>query len=334
MASVEDFLEMFNNGDLDVQKYFGGYDVWFSLLKKRGLMGEIDPHNASDNEVWQNEYLLWLYENETDNYYFWIQKLLDDIVVENGVVYFQGEREDLARFFCDGHRYDLSRDTIEKILSDGGDVWDPYWDTTDDVYRDVIEELTPENDKILQEYVFNSLKDQQIEPETEELELIASEQDHPEYALITPENVKRVIDDKETMEFFFENGLEDLKSELYSIHSSAYNSAYEDDVYEEIYSELGKYLDMNKGEWISVQHPYKKDTQIQKFRAPIHNFESWINEYLENNKGYGNTGTLEYHGSFVGTISEDQDCLHAQVPDYPDFRKVDKNINSYFKDQF
>jgi hypothetical protein len=31
-------------------------------------------------------------------------------------------------------------------------------------------------------------------------------------------------------------------------------------------------------------------------------------------------------------MKEDRDCLSAQAPDYPDSRKVDKNINEYFKE--
>jgi hypothetical protein len=31
-------------------------------------------------------------------------------------------------------------------------------------------------------------------------------------------------------------------------------------------------------------------------------------------------------------LKEDWECLKAWAPDYPDSRKVDKNINSYFSD--
>ena len=55
MANFEDFLEMFNNEELDVKKYFGDYQVWFNLLNKRGLIDDIDPHNAGDGDVWQNQ---------------------------------------------------------------------------------------------------------------------------------------------------------------------------------------------------------------------------------------------------------------------------------------
>ena len=329
---IEEFLEMFNNNDLDVKKYFNDYATWFSILKRRGLMGEVDPKNAVNSEEWQNEYLLWLYDNDKENYYKWIQGLLNDIVVENGQVYLEvSDRGELARLFCDGHRYDLSRSTIEQILGNDQDVFEPYWETTENVYSDVIEELTPENDKRLQEYIVENLKGKQISPETSELEDIATEQGHPEYVEVTMENVKRIIDNEETMNQLLSDELSDLKSELYSIHSNSHNSAYEEEVYEEIWSELSEYF-VGQGEWITRAHPYKKNTQIDYFKIPINDFEGYVNEYLNNNKNYGNSGTLEYHGSFIGIMVEDRDCLSAQAPDYPDSRKVDKNINLFFKD--
>ena len=330
--SLEDIVEKFNNNDLDVQKYFNDYDTFFNILKKRGLMGEIDPKNADGGEHWQNEYLLWLYENDRENYYKWVPSLLGDVIFENGIAYLEiSDRGDLAKLFCDGNRYDLSRDTIETILSGDGDAYEPYWDTTQDVYSDVIEELTPENDKRLGEYIVNMLKGQQISADTDELQLIASEQGHPEYVEVSMENVKRIIDDKESMNQLLQDELADLKSELYSIHSSAYNSAYEESVWAEIWSELGTYFE-GDGEWISKPHPYKKNTEIQYFKIPIKDFDAQVNDYLFNSKGYGNSGTLEYHGGFIEIMKEDRDCLSAQAPDYPDSRKVDKNINEYFKE--
>jgi hypothetical protein len=330
--SWDEIVEMFNNNDLDVEKYFNDYGTFFNILKKRGLIDEIDPKNATEGVIWQNEYLLWLYENDRENYYKWVAALLDDVIIENGKPYLEiADRGDLANLFCDGYRYDLSRDTIENILSGDGDAFEPYWDTTDNVYRDVIEELTPENDKKLAEYIVDMLKGQQISAETDELELIASEQGHPEYVEVNMENVKRIIDDEETMKELLDDQLSHLKGELYSIHSSAYNSAYEESVWAEIWSELGTYFE-GDGEWVSKPHPYKKNTQIQYFKIPIRNFESDVNDYLFNNKGYGNSGTLEYHASFIAIMKEGRDCLSAQAPDYPDHRKVDKNINMYFQE--
>jgi hypothetical protein len=331
--NLEDALEDFNNGEFDKWlQIFGSYDVWFRLLKKRGLLDEIDPHNTSDHEVWQNEYLLWLYESDKESYYKWVVRFLEDVIFENGKPYLEiSERGDLSKLFCDGNRYDFSRDTIESILTGDGDVFERYWDTTDNVYRDVIEELTPENNKTLSDHIVTELKGKKIFPETTELELIASEQGHPEYFEINSENVMRIIKDEDSMKELLGDQLSELRGTLYSIHSSAYNSAYEEEVYNDVWDELSNYFE-GTGEWVSQPHPYKKNTEIQYFRVPIRNFESDVNNYLYNNKGYGNSGTLEYHGSYIGIMSEDRDCLSLRVSDYPDSRKVDKYINEFFKD--
>jgi len=330
--SWDDIIEMFNNDDFDVEKYFNDHVTFFNVLKKRGLMGEIDPANAVNSSEWQNEYLLWLYENNKEEYYNFISKLLGDVIFENGKPFLTvTDRSDIANLFCDGRRYDVSRDTIENILSGEGDAFEPYWDTTDNVYRDVIEELTPENDKRLGEYIVNTLKGQQISADTDELQLIASEQGHPDYVEVNMENVKRIIDSEETMNELLSDQLSELKDNLYSIHNSAFNSAYEEEVWSGIWDELQTYFE-GQGEWLSKDHPYKKNTQIQYFKIPIRNFDKDVNDYLFNNRNYGNQGTLEYMGSYIGMMKEDRDCLSFQSPDYPNYRRVDKNINEFFKD--
>ncbi len=330
---IQDFLEAFNNGDLDVERYFRTYDNWFNLLKKKGLIGEIDPHNAVDNEVWQNQYLLWLYYNDRENFYKWVEKLLGDIEVdkETKKVYWVGDREDLSELFCSGHRYDISQDTIKNILSDDGDWWESHWDTTDNVYRDVIDELNEKNLDRLKERIFDELKGQQLSPETEVMETIATNQGHPEYWEINSENVVAIIDDEESMNSLLDDELSDLKSDLFIVHSDSYNSAHQDDVWEEIWKELNEYFE-GKGEWVSIPHPFKENTTVQKYKIPISDFEGFIGDYLDNNKGYGNSGTIEYYGSYLGLLKESGDCLSIRVPDYPDFRKVDKNLNLYFED--
>ena len=325
-----DIVEKFNNGDLDVVKYFNDYETFFSVLKKRGLMSEIDPNNATDGEEWQNEYLIWLSHNDKEAFTKWTLSLLNDVVFKDGVYYLDtDDRSDLAKLFCDRGRNDISRDTIESILSGESD-WEPYWDTTNDVYKDVVEELNEDNLKRLKEYIVESLEGFLFEPETEILSEIAEEQGNSE-ARITYDNVVKVVNSEETMNYLFENGLEDLKSELYSTHSSAYNNAYENEIWKSVMNELGTYF-IGYGEFVTRPHRYKKDTQVQNFIIPIANFESDIVGFLQDGKGYGNSGTLEYWGSYLGMMEDWADCLSVHSPDYPDFQEVNKNINEYFRD--
>jgi hypothetical protein len=59
-----------------------------------------------------------------------------------------------------------------------------------------------------------------------------------------------------------------------------------------------------------------------------------LGDYLYDNKKYGNSGTIEYHGGYIELMRETIDCLSARMSDYPDHRKVDRNINSFFTDHF
>ena len=329
---IDDIIEMFNNNDLDVEKYFNDYQTFFKILKKKGLLDQIDPKNAVGSQDWQNEWMLWLYGENKEQFYRWIKEFFNDVKFEDGQAILElDDRGELSRLFNDGGRNDLSRSTIESILSGESDDYYRYDNTTDDVYRDVIEELNDKNTQRLYEYIVSSLNGVEIEPTTDVLEVIAEEQGHPEYVDVNAQTVIKIVDDKETMDYLLKDELSELKGELYSIHSNAYNSAYENEIWNNIWSELSNYF-IGDGKWISRPHNYKKDTTVQTFELPIAKFEENVIDYLDGNKGYGNTGTLEYIGSYLGMLEENGDLLRLRVPDYPDSRIVDKNINEYFSD--
>lgn len=328
--SVEDIVELFNDGNLDVKLYFGGYENFFSFLEKSGSLGLVDPVNAPDADIWENEFLLWQLKNDKPGFLKNIDRILGDIKVENGKVYLTGESlGDFSNLFCN-HRNTMSPDRIEELL-DGESDFDFFNDTTDDVYRDVIEELTPKNIQRLYDYIVKTLEGKQISPETEVLEIIAEEQGHPEYVIVDTQSVIKIVDDEETMNFLLDDELSDLKSELYGVHSSAYNNAYQDDIYEDIMNELQEYFLTKELQWGTRPHIYKKDTNVQVFTVPVNDFETYIHDYLENNKGYS-SGNLSYWGNYLDILKSEFECLSYYPSDYPDSHKVDKNINEYFND--
>ena len=324
-----DIVEKFNNGDLDVRSYFNDYETFFNILKKRGLMSEVDPE-ADDSEEWQNEYLIWLYSNNKEKFDMYIEKLLEDVEIIDGVpnliLSTQGE---FAQLFCDNGRNEISITTIESIL-DGEHDNDYYYDSSDDIYRDVIEELTKENLKRLKEYIIETLNGQKIVAETEVLELLAQQQGH-DYVIVNESNIDEIVDDKETMVNLMSGELLELENELNSIYNNSYNTAYGDDLYDSVWNKLDGLFEKN-GEWINRPHTYKSNTEIQYFKTPIHNFYQEILNYLNENKTYGSSGLLDYYGSYVSLLKESMDCLRVYPPDYPDSRKVDKLINEYFTD--
>jgi hypothetical protein len=330
MSRIKVFIDKFNEGDTDFIEHMNGFGTFLKMLEKRGLINELDFNQIYDSE-YENEFLIFLYNHNNDEFWNIVSNYLSDLKIENGVpTIVVNEPGEFANLFCDNR--DISTDTISSILN-GGD-YDSYWSSyelTDDVYRDVIEELTKENLLYLKEYIIKSLKGEQITPHTELLEDYAEQQGHPDYVIIDQSNIDQVVDDSETMNELMDNELDELKSELYNIYGSAYNSAYEEELYEDVWNELETYFE--KGQWNSKPHPYKENTSIENYTAVVKDIDSIILDFLEQNKGhYGAYGSLEYYGSLMSVISETRDCLSFHPSDYPDSRLVDKNINMYFGD--
>ena len=321
---IDEVIELFNDTELDVEKYFNDSETFFKIIEKRGRIDDLDL----ENNYMENDYLLYLSETNTEKFREEVAKQISDVRFDGEVPVLElNDASDLAKLFCSG-RNDISQDTIGEILLGEAD-WDRYWDTTDDVYRDVIEELNEENLKYLYSYIVKNLEGVQIEPETELLSEIASSQ-NTDYATITMVNVEYVVRDSETMGYLLDNDLSELDSELNSIHSNAYNMAYETAVFREVWGKLDDMFDVEKRKYIYKPHPYKKETQIEVLEIPIRDFYEPIRDYLYNNKG--TSQTLEYFGNFINILEENGECLSVWSPDYPDSSEIDKNINEIFGD--
>ena len=320
----------FNDGEFDAELFFGDWNTFFTVLDKRGLISQIDIENT---EV-QNSLLIWLYGRDRKRFHEFVVDQLSDVDIdENGTIYLDlDDRSELSNFFCEGSRNGLSKGYVEDILSGENDLY-LFDNTTDSVYRDVIEGLNPKNMKHLREYIVENLKGQKIETETIELADIAREQGHPEYVTVdNPMTAQTIIDDKESMNHLLDTYLEDLKSELESIHRNAYNQAYESETYENIFSELQEYINGN-GEFYSRPHRFKKDTVTQRFRVPVaSNFDEIILDYLISNKNRGSRGLLEYWGDYIPLVQDEQNCLTVYPSEYADYRQVEENINEIFTD--
>lgn len=321
---IDEVIELFNDTELDVKKYFNDSETFFKIMDKRGRLDDLDL----ENNYMENDYLLYLSETNTEKFRGEVARQISDVRFDGEVPVLQlNDAGDLAKLFCN-NRNDISQDTIREILLGEAD-WDRYWDTTDDVYSDVIEELNEENLKYLYSYIIKNLEGIQIEPETELLEDIANVQ-NSEFVTINEKNVESIVKDSETMGYLLDRDLSELDGELNSIHSNAYNSAYETAVFREVWGKLDDMFDVEKRKYVYKPHPYKKETQIEVLEMPIRDFYEPIRDYLYNNKG--GSQTLEYFGNFIDIAEENGDCLSVWSPDYPDSSEIDKNINEIFGD--
>ena len=326
----QDIIDDFNDGGLDADSVFGDVGTFLTFLDRRGLIDRIDIENFDT----QNLILIWLYKRDKKRFYNFVEDKLSDIYVdENNVVYLDlDDKSDLVNLFCDRTRNGLSTDYIKAILSGESDE---FWfdETTNSVYRDVIEGLSPKNMKSLREYIVENLKGQKIETGTIELEDIAREQDHPKYVIVdNPITAQTIIDDKDSMNYLLDNNLEDLKGQLETIHRNAYSSAYDSEIYKNIFNELQEYIN-GYGEFYSRPHRFKKDVLTQRYRVPVaSNFDQIILDYLESNKNRGSRGLLEYWGEYIALVQDEQNCLTVHPSDYPDHREVENNVNEIFTD--
>lgn len=327
---LENFIEKFNEGDLDFLKWFGDIDDFLDLVEKNKKWYLLDLDRMEDD--YPNYLMLHLYNNRKDGFNKKVLSSLTDVELIDGVWYWVGDRKDLAQLFCDNRRNSLSRNTVEEILDGTLEIhtWWSAYDLTDNVYRDVIQELTKENLIRLKEYVIDTLKGKKISPNTDVLESIA-QRENTEFVTVNESNIDEIIDDEETMVELMKDELEELKRELYSIYGSSYESAYEEELIDEVSDELGRYFDMKQGKYTTRPHSFRANTEVERYQVPIWHFEKNILEYLNYNKKYSSE-TLDYRGTYVDLLSVENECLDTNPPDYPDSRLIDKNINSFFND--
>jgi hypothetical protein len=173
------------------------------------------------------------------------------------------DREDFAELFYGGGRDTSARDVAKAVLGED-DMWDRWGNTTDDIYRDVIEELNPENIERLKKHMLNVLTNWKIEVDDETPDLFNNYSEDGIFYL-TPENVGDVIGDEESFMYLINNDyLDDLESDLSNIHSNAYNSAYETEIYNDVTSELETFFDMKSAKWEAVPS-FKGSEKLTEF---------------------------------------------------------------------
>ena len=330
MKDIDDLIEEFNDGDTEkILTYFGDFETFFRAVDRRGKVSEISLNTGYSDE-YENELLLYFYENDIDKFYHWCKIYLDDIEYENGKVYcVKTSASDFGVLFCDNR--DVSRSTIESIL-DGETDFDWYYDDDVDVFNYVIYDLNEKNLNILKNRFVNELSGVEVPPDTNLLEKIAEEQDNG-YATIDSSNIDIIFRDKITIEYLLEDVLDpEIEDELSRIYNQSTNTSLENEYYESVWDELTSDYFNGKPEWITRKHLYKKDTDAHMVRLEIANFEKMISEYLEHNKKYGASGTISYHGSFLNILRDETECLSVRFPEYANY--PEKYINDYFADFF
>jgi hypothetical protein len=366
MANLDTFIDDFNeDGFRDrIEKVFVSVINFLRIVAKNNRQDEIDISKLDYTDFNNNQDLFdFLDENgfienaEYDdfddvakNYFleYWIgnapdialKYICDNILTDvemrsDGFWLYLRGREELAVFFDDRGRDTTARDLAKYVLND--EMWDPYWDTTSDVYRDVIEELDDNNKKYLGEYILKHIGNRDLNVEDYSADFfqeLADIQARDGIFQITQDNVLSLINDEEAMNELLNGDLEELKSELYSVHNSAYNRAYEEECYDLVYRGLEEYFSSR------IMDEAKKVGEKTKYYSyiKIRDFQSNVMAFIGENKGGGyNDSTLEYFGSYTSMMGHLFDYevyseIDFRIPDYADWDYVKRNINDMLGD--
>jgi hypothetical protein len=336
------YVNTFNNGDIDeLLPYFETVENILRFFHKKDLLDLIDPFDSelSDYQIEILNYSLNV-ANDKEILKKCIAELSDVIYKDNTYYLYLRDREDLSELFYGGGRDTSARDVAKAVLGEDNDMFERWGNTTDDIYRDVVEELNPENIERLKKHMLDILTNWNIEVDDETPDLFNNYSEDGIFYL-TPENVGDVIGDEESFMYLLNNDyLDDLESDLANIHSNAYNSAYETEVYNDVNSELETFFDMKTAKWESVAL-YGNQEKLTEFYYVMFNPNEVVNSIRKyvgerNNWGYYDYA-IDSVGTWInmmGTLMEngDESYLDFRIPDYPDSRLVDKYINEFLPD--
>lgn len=331
-------IHLLNDGELEEEylQMFGGYETIFKMLAKRDLLDKLEI-GTSDSYAWENEFLIFLSKYDRKEFIDIVVSNLNDIEITNGTIYYVSDNlGDLSLLFSDSssRSYYVSQKRIKSILEGDSDV--EYFNHSVDVYEDIIINLNESNLNKLKELVLNDLSSVSIFPVTDTLQELSNESNE---VFLNNENIDSVFSDDETINYILSEYLPDVESELQNIYTQSQNIAYNDELYELIWDELGRYFVHDDIEWFTAKHPYKKDTNIQKFKMKVWNFESNILDFLNADPGNYNT-RVSYFGSYLTILEylvsslDSHERLKVYYPDWPNSDKVNERINEIFPDYF
>jgi hypothetical protein len=338
VSAAQHLVDEFNNGNWDeIESYFNeDFDLFMEYLTKYNLLDQIDFFKI--DEEYQNKILLFRLEKyPEETLKFICGEILTDVHEMNGGYYvYLNNREELSKLFETNSRNYPTRDIVKSVL--GEDWWEPYSDTTDDVYDDVIDKLNDDNLNYLTSYIVKRIGDQELSLDhyNDMLFTNFSEEQGTEGVFkINETNVKQLIGDKDAMKELLNNDLFDLKSDLYNIHGNAYNTAYSDEVYVSVWNELETFF--IKG-FEYAERELRNGKKVTAEYVKIRNFFSDVKDFLINNPTADySTSQITYYGGYIEMIegmmdNGDINYLSFRIPEYPSYTEVKKIINEIFGD--
>lgn len=346
-----DLVDKLQNGDLSmdtIENLIGDFGLLMKKLNDEGILSYIDPFDDLFAN-YQNAVFYHFYQNDPSFIWKLVDKYFSDVTKIGDTYYYDADYSDLGSLFNTG-RSDISSDTISEILSGEYDSYRYGGYDTDDVYRDVYDELTPEKKQLVNNRIREELKQMgTIGTKTDELEVIASEQGRDDVEL-TDDIITRILEDEDTMVYLINHELDDIGSDLGHVYEGCYSNILVDGWYNDLWGALeGVVVDSKEG----LEYSYKKNVwnktgdretkTVYSQRYPATNtiyyvVSNWL-YYNKDKNGYSDN-SLEYFGSYYNLLEDSiqYDLIDSlRVPrldDYPDFREMKVCINYGISDYF
>jgi hypothetical protein len=301
-----------------VKKVFNdNYISFYDFLEKK-----IDVSMDYVTEFFMEEipqaYLQILYnKNPQSTIDYVVDEFLTDVKKEGDKYYMIMSRDDLSEFFDDRGRDGTAKNVAKRVLSDEPTDW--YYNDIVDVST-VVEELDEGN--------FNNL-----------LHKFFVEHEGEEYdgEIITQEFMKNTT--KNELSDMISKLDDELSSNLTSLYSTAENYAYDEEIYNLVNRELKDFFGTEKwGDYITSQIKKIDGTIVNKetFRVDVTNLlKRIVPEYIDMHVTEPDN-QFEYQGNLENVIkdwfNETEDYLDFRVPEYPDYRLLEKQINDLYSD--
>jgi hypothetical protein len=334
--NIQEYIEEFNRGELEsLLPIFGNIENILKFFQKQKVLYTIDPINL-ELEDYQIEMLHYLLNNlDNKSTIKDIVYQLSDVEIKDGEYYLKlTNKSDLCELFKSyGGRDTSPRDIVNSLFEE--DMWEPYTNTTDNVYRDVIEELNSENIQILKKRILELSTNWKFDVDDNAPDFFHNEVGVDGNFYVTSSNVGDIIGSEELMDYLMDNDyLGDLESDLYSIHNNAYNQAYYTEINNDVMNELSTFFDVTTSKWVTEPNSNNREFYVIKFNP--NEFVNSIKKYVSNRDNWGHYSyNIDYMGSWLILMnalmdSGDEEWLSFRIPDYADSRLVDKYINELF----
>ena len=316
--SFDEFVTSYLNGD---------YTIAFDLLAKQNLLFKDEVTSFFEENLF-TDWFNYIYRDDPQYVIDYItEKYFGDVDNTKDGYWMHIDKEDLANLFSEDRWGGGPRGIAKKVLNDDIDDFFNFVEI-DDLYNDVISELNKDNILRLKEAVYNEVEGKEVE--------IDGETD-----IVTLNQIME-MDENELSDFIKENA-DDVYSELRRLYNSAYESAYYDEVYDLVYRELKYFFGTEnlfrdhtvKRRVLDKQTNTIKDIEVPSYQVNVTDILPIVIKNVLEWGGYDSDNDFEYYGNFEGILNRwanEANPIDFHVPEYPDWRRVNDNMNDMFRD--